>query len=156
MCASLNGSPAIRASSGGFAHVKALGLPLTSRALSQVSMNLTDFEATPLHVVYERILELAGGEGVKIAGSEIIGLIPRKAIEGAAAQYLKSENFRPDIVLEQRVAEALQQTGTEDFLESVADPASSTGGGAPPPWRERWPPRSALWYAGFLARRAKL
>jgi glutamate formiminotransferase len=120
----------IRASSGGFAHVKALGLSLSSRGLSQVSINLTDFETTPLHTVYDTIRGLAEAAGVQIAGSEIIGLIPRRAIEGSAAHYLKCENFRPDIVIEHRIAEALNQTGPSAFLESIADPSSSTGGGS--------------------------
>ena len=94
----------IRASSGGLPFVKALGLPLAHRGLAQVSMNLTDFEKTPLHVVFDAVAREAAVHGVQIAGSEIIGLVPRKALEDAAAHYLKSENFETGLVLETRLA----------------------------------------------------
>jgi glutamate formiminotransferase len=83
----------IRTSSGGLPHLKALGLLLESRNLAQVSMNLTDFEQTPLHVVYEHVRAAAEALGVTIAGSEMIGLVPQKALEMAAAHYLQLENF---------------------------------------------------------------
>ena len=86
----------IRASSGGFPNVKALGLYLLSRKQSQVSMNLTDFRITPVHVVFDAVREQAEAEGVRVAGSEIIGLIPKAALEMAADHYLRCENFSPD------------------------------------------------------------
>ena len=96
----------IRASSGGMPFVKALGLPLAERGLAQVSMNLTDFEQTPLHVVFDAVQREAAARGVGIAGSEIIGLIPKKALEAAAAHYLQCENFENGLVLENRLAES--------------------------------------------------
>jgi glutamate formiminotransferase len=96
----------IRASSGGMPFVKALGLPLAARGLAQVSMNLTDFEQTPLHEVFDAVEREAAARGVAIAGSEIIGLVPKKALEDAAAHYLKCENFESGLVLENRLARA--------------------------------------------------
>ena len=93
----------IRASSGGLPFVKALGLPLAARGLAQVSMNLTDFEQTPLHVVFDAVAREAALYGVEIAGSEIIGLLPKKALEEAAAHYLQCENFASGLVLENRL-----------------------------------------------------
>ena len=93
----------IRASSGGMPFVKAQGLPLAARGLAQVSMNLTDFEQTPLHVVFDAVAREAAARGVAIAGSEIIGLVPKKALEDAAAHYLKCENFESGLVLENRL-----------------------------------------------------
>lgn len=93
----------IRASSGGFPAVKALGLPLESRGLVQVSTNLTDFEKTPPHVVYAEVCRLAGAHGVQIAESELIGLMPRRAIEIMAADLLKLSNFDSDCVIENRI-----------------------------------------------------
>jgi glutamate formiminotransferase len=93
----------IRASSGGMPFVKALGLPLADRGLAQVSMNLTDFEQTPLHVVFEAVRREAAARGVEIAGSEIIGLLPKKALEDAAAYFLQCENFQSGLVLENRL-----------------------------------------------------
>lgn len=96
----------IRASSGGMPFVKALGLPLANRGLAQVSMNLTDFEQTPLHEVFDAVQREAKARGVKIAGSEIIGLVPKRALEDAAAHYLKCENFESGLVLENRLQKA--------------------------------------------------
>jgi len=97
----------IRSSSGGFPCVKSMGVFLASRNLAQVSINLTDFERTPLHVVYEAVAREAGRRGVEVVGSEIVGLIPRKALEMAAGHFLHCENFRPESVLENRVAAAV-------------------------------------------------
>ena len=93
----------IRSSSGGFPAVKALGLPLASRDLVQVSMNLTDFERTPVHVVYAEVARLAEAHGVEIEESELIGLMPKKAIEMAAAGLLKISEFDSQRVIENRV-----------------------------------------------------
>jgi len=96
---------AVRFSSGGLPAVKAMGVPLASRNLAQVSMNLTDFEQTPIHRAFEAVCAEAARRGVEIAGSELIGLVPRKALESAAAHFLRIENFSPAMVLERRLAE---------------------------------------------------
>lgn len=93
----------VRASGGGFPAVKALGLPLESRGMVQVSMNLTDFEQTPLHVVYSEVCRLAAAHGVEIAGCELIGLIPRPALEAAAAGLLKLQHFDSQCIVERRL-----------------------------------------------------
>ncbi len=72
----------IRASSGGLPFVKAMGVPLASRKLVQVSMNLTDFEQTSLKQVYDAVRAEAASHGVLIAGTQIVGLVPRKAATG--------------------------------------------------------------------------
>ena len=100
---------AIRESSGGLRYVKALGLPLESRRQVQVSMNLTNFEKTPLHVVMEAVRAEARKHGVEIAGTEIIGLVPKAAIERAAEFYLDCENFSPELVIENRLIDALER-----------------------------------------------
>ncbi|HSU33242.1 MAG TPA: glutamate formimidoyltransferase [Bryobacteraceae bacterium] len=97
----------VRTSSGGLPAVKALGLPLESRRLVQVSMNLTDFEQTPVHVVYEEVRRLAAEQGVEIEESELIGLMPRRALEMAAAGFLKLRDFDTQRVVENRI-EAMQ------------------------------------------------
>jgi glutamate formiminotransferase len=112
----------IRFSSGGFPCVKALGLPLASRNLAQVSMNLTDFERTPMHVVFEAVRREAERYGAGIAGSEIIGLVPRKAIEMAAGHFLGIENLHAGMVLENRLDDALSKRGgMTEVLAGVAD-----------------------------------
>jgi glutamate formiminotransferase len=121
---------AIRFSSGGFRYVKAMGVLLGSRNLAQVSMNLTDFEQTPLHRVFEAVRVEAGRYGVQIVGSEIVGLIPKRALEMAAEFFLRCENFRPDLVLENRLAEATATGGMEEFLQALAAPLPTPGGGS--------------------------
>jgi glutamate formiminotransferase / formiminotetrahydrofolate cyclodeaminase len=120
---------AIRYSSGGFRYVKAMGVPLTSRNLAQVSMNLTDFEQTPIHRVFEAVRAEAERYGVSVVGSEIVGLIPKKALEMAAEHFLRVENFRPGVVLENRLAEAAR-TGLDEFLDALAAPSATPGGGS--------------------------
>jgi glutamate formiminotransferase len=94
----------IRASSGGFPAVKALGLLIDGQA--QVSMNLTDFTQTPIHVVYDAIARLAELHGVTIARSELIGLAPQEAILQAAAHYLKLPHFSAAKTIEGALARA--------------------------------------------------
>lgn len=121
---------AIRFSSGGFRYVKAMGVPLASRNLAQVSMNLTDFEQTPVHRVFEAVRTEAARYGVNIVGSEIVGLIPRKAVEMAAEFYLRCENFSSRAVLENRLAAAMEFAGLDEFLEALAAPSATPGGGS--------------------------
>ena len=91
---------AVRASSGGLPNVKAMGVLLRSRNLAQVSMNLTDFEVTPLHSAFEAVCREAEKLGVRILESEIVGLAPRRAVEQAAAHYLRTRELG---VLETRI-----------------------------------------------------
>ena len=119
----------IRFSSGGFRYVKAMGVPLASRNLAQVSINLTDFEQTPIHRVFEAVRTEAARYGVAVAGSEIVGLIPKKALEMTAEWYLRAENFHPNLVLENRLAEA-GQGGLNVFLDELAAPTATPGGGS--------------------------
>jgi glutamate formiminotransferase/glutamate formiminotransferase/formiminotetrahydrofolate cyclodeaminase len=101
----------VRESSGGLPCVKALGLPLASRGIVQVSMNLTDFELTPLAQAFLAVRGAAHARGIEIAGSELIGLIPRRALAGTEALDFRWENFRPDSVLEVRLAAAQEKGG---------------------------------------------
>jgi hypothetical protein len=118
---------AIRSSSGGFPCVKSMGMMLASRNLAQVSINLTDFERTPLHLVFETVRREAARLGVEVVGSEIVGLIPAKALEMAAGHFLRCENFRPELVLENRIAAALS---APDPLPRLLDALAAPGGSA--------------------------
>lgn len=84
----------IRSSSGGLPHLKAVGLLLSSRNQAQVSMNLTDYEQTGLHTVFEAVQAEAARHGVEIAGMEMIGLWPRRALLLSAKHFLKLENYK--------------------------------------------------------------
>ena len=121
----------IRFSTGGFRYVKSMGVTLATRNLAQVSINLTDFEQTPMHLVYETVRREAERYGVPVVGSEIVGLIPKKAIEMSAEYFLRYENFRPELVLENRIAEAMTaRSGLPDFLDALAAPTATPGGGS--------------------------
>jgi glutamate formiminotransferase len=91
---------AVRFSSGGFPGVKALGLPLSSMRMVQVSINTTDFRATPLHVVFDRVELLARHAGVQVRGSELIGMIPSAAAELSAGHDLRWLNWTGGRVIE--------------------------------------------------------
>jgi glutamate formiminotransferase len=122
---------AIRSSSGGLPNVKAIGVEMKTRGLVQVSINLTDFEVTPLHRVFEMVKVGAERRGCTVVASEIIGLVPRKAVELSAEYNLQLENFSPEQVLENRLAsvagilpssptQALDQIATlQPFVETL-------------------------------------
>jgi glutamate formiminotransferase len=98
-------SKAIRASSGGYPAVKAMGLLVNGQA--QVSMNLVDYSQTPPHIVFDAIVRLAAAEGVTVDRSELIGLIPQAAVVQAAAHYLKL----PELTTLRLVEPAIQVAG---------------------------------------------
>ena len=94
---------AVRHSSGGFRYVKAMGIPLVDRGIVQVSMNLTNYEKTPMHRVFETVRREAERYGVTVLESEIIGLVPEAALAAAAQHYLQLERFAPTQILEHRL-----------------------------------------------------
>lgn len=97
----------IRESSGGFPTVKALGFALRTRGLVQVSMNITDFHQTSLFTVFEAVSRLAAEREVAVLESELIGLMPRRAMEDVAARFLKLPGFASDRIVETRLASVL-------------------------------------------------
>jgi glutamate formiminotransferase/formiminotetrahydrofolate cyclodeaminase len=98
---------AVRGRDGGLRYLKALGIDLRERRQVQVSMNLVNHEATPLHRVFEMVRREAARYGVAISGSEIVGLVPQEALDASAEYYLQLENFSPEIVLENRLESEL-------------------------------------------------
>ncbi len=97
---------AIRMSSGGFRFVKAMGIPLEDRGIVQVSMNLTNFDKTPIFRVFETVKREAARYGVAVLESEIVGLVPAAALTQSAEYYLQLEGFKHDQVLETRLRSA--------------------------------------------------
>jgi glutamate formiminotransferase len=93
----------IRESSGGLTAVKSIGLPLESREQVQVSINLVDFERTPLYVVFDAVKKRCDALGIEIAGSELIGMIPAAALASSAGHDLQWQNLHPELVLENRL-----------------------------------------------------
>src|SRR5436190_959480 len=94
---------AIRQSSGGFRYVKAAGFRLDDRGIVQVSMNLTNYEKTPIFRVFEVVKREAARYGVAVLESEIVGLVPSAALTDAAQFYLQLEGFKPEQVLETKL-----------------------------------------------------
>jgi len=127
----------VRHSSGGLRFVKALGMTVEGRA--QVSMNLTNFRKTPLPLVVETIRREAERYGVGIHNSELVGLIPQAAMVDTAVWYTQMDLFSTDQVLEGKMAQAIGESGPVDFIESLAAPTPTPGGG------------SAAAYAGAMA-----
>jgi len=127
---------AVRFSSGGLRFVKGAGFLV--RGLAQVSMNLTDFEQTPVHRVFELVKHEAARYGVMPVSSEIVGLIPKKALEQAAEWFLQVENFDSSLILENRLAAVMSgkmavgglRAGIEPFVEQLAAPTATPGGGS--------------------------
>ena len=127
---------AVRFSSGGLRFVKGAGFLV--RGMAQVSMNLTDFEQTPVHRVFEFVKREAARYGVIPVSSEIVGLIPKKALEQAAEWFLQVENFDSSLILENRLAAVMGgkmavgglRAGVEPFIEQLAAPTATPGGGS--------------------------
>ena len=87
---------AVRGSNGGLKNCKALGMFLQSRGIAQVSMNLVDYEQTPIYQVFEMVKAESARYGAKITGSELVGLAPAKALYDCADYFLQLENFNAD------------------------------------------------------------
>ena len=102
----------IRAANGGLPGVKAIALWLESRGLAQVSMNLTDFAQTPLQVVLQRVYEEAARNGCTVAGTEIVGLVPRAALAGFSRVELP--DFLTGKILEDRLAAVVAASGSNE------------------------------------------
>ena len=94
---------AVRHSSGGLRYVKAMGVVLADRGIVQVSMNLTNYEKTPLFRVFELVKREAARDGVAVLESEIIGLVPSAALSSSAAWYMQMDSLKSDQILENRL-----------------------------------------------------
>lgn len=99
---------AVRQSSGGLAAVKAMGVRLAERGIVQVSMNLTDYEVTPVERAYAAVESEAAKHGVAVLESELIGLIPRAALAHTTPAALRLKDFTPDRILENRIARMIE------------------------------------------------
>ena len=98
---------AVRESSGGLAGVQALGLMLGATGRAQVSINIVDVDATPLHEVVDRVRSEAAARGVEVAGGELVGLLPAAVVTRAAAAPLALPRLSRDRVLELRLLDDL-------------------------------------------------
>src|SRR5689334_18997727 len=122
---------AIREQNGGLKHVRALGFSIEGGRRAQVSMNLVNTEATPIHRVLALLRAEAARWGAAVAGCEVVGLIPEAALLEAAEHALQLENFRRDQVLEQRLRRppTTEAVSLGTFFDQVASPEPTPGGG---------------------------
>ncbi len=122
----------VRFQTGGFKYVKALGFELEDKGIVQVSMNLTNYKESTVHHVFEAIKREAGRYGVGIQESEVIGLIPQKALIEAAKYYLQINDFKNKQILEQRLQKKMEKSRDylDDFLDQTASKKPVPGGGS--------------------------
>lgn len=99
---------AVRHQTGGLRFVKALGFELKDRGIVQVSMNMVNYEGTPLYRAFEMIKREAERYGVPVVGSEIVGLVPQRALNAVADFYLQLEGFTEEQILEHRLVAAVE------------------------------------------------
>lgn len=127
---------AVRFSSGGWRYVQAKGFLVEGQA--QVSMNLTNFEKTPIHRVQEAVRREAAQYGLTVTHAELVGLIPQKALLDSAKWYLQLDDMPDDQVLELRLQSSPEQDGSDEsevvhmgrFAAMVADRTPTPGGGS--------------------------
>ncbi len=101
---------AVRHQTGGLRYVKALGFDLKDRGIVQVSINMVNYEGSPLFRVYEIIKREAERYGVMVIGSEIVGLVPQRALNAVADFYLQLESFSEEQILEHRLNAAIEES----------------------------------------------
>jgi len=123
---------AIRFGDGGLRYVKALGFEIKERQQVQVSMNLVNYEETPIFRAYEMIKSEARRYGVPVVSAEVVGLTPLKALVDVAEFYLGLENFQRSQILEYKLKspELASKQGMKGFLDSVAANSPTPGGGS--------------------------
>ncbi len=117
-------SKSIRHISGGYRFVKAMGVKLQARGIVQVSINMTNFEKTPLHRVFETVRSEAERYGVPVVGSEIVGLVPQAALLASAAHYLRLEAEPGPLVLENKLLD-LAFTRADETPQTRIDAAAA-------------------------------
>ncbi len=122
---------AVRASSGGLAGIKALGLEVDNQA--QVSMNLVDLDKSALHEAFDAVQSAAASRGVQATWSEIVGLVPESALVRAGAHHIMLRGNPDGFILERRVRDAMAQAAAPTvtaFSAAVAAPTPAPGGGS--------------------------
>jgi formiminotetrahydrofolate cyclodeaminase len=122
----------VREKDGGLPAVRALGLELKSRNMTQVSMNLVDFKTTQIHTAFDAVGHEAAEHNIAVAESEVIGLVPLDAVVSTFKHYLKLPNFTKEQVIESQLLrrESLADFTLSEFLESVASVTPTPGGGS--------------------------
>ena len=101
---------------------------LEDRGIAQVSMNLTNYEKTPIFRVFEMVKREAARYGVAVLESEIVGLVPAAALVGAAEYYLQLERFGADQILENKLSETTSSSSSKKGDQNFFGPPGTHGG----------------------------
>lgn len=120
----------IRFGSGGYRYTKSLGFMLKKENRAQISCNMTNYTKTPLHRVFETVKREAERYGISIKESEIVGLVPEKALIDAAIYYLQLDRFSEDQILEYKLHGKGSKQSIMDFLHVLALARPTPGGGS--------------------------
>jgi glutamate formiminotransferase / formiminotetrahydrofolate cyclodeaminase len=122
----------VRAKTGGFTFVKAMGFALEDKGIVQVSMNLTNYKKSKVHTVFEAIKREAHRYGVQVLESEVIGLIPQKALVDAAKYYLQINDLKNKQILETAIQKQVERSTVtlDGFLDQTASKKPVPGGGS--------------------------
>lgn len=121
---------AIRFGDGGYRYVKSLGFELKGENLAQISINMTNYTKSPLHRIFETVRREAQRYGVSIKESEIVGLVPEKALIDTAIYFLQLDRFNEGQILEYKLHGKGGKQSILDFLHVLALARPTPGGGS--------------------------
>src|SRR5438876_2776073 len=96
-------------------HVKAIGWFVKEYGIAQVSMNLTNIEETPLHVVFDACVEAASKRGLRVTGSEIVGMVPKKCLVDAGRYFLRKQKWSEGASEEELIDMAVRSMGLSEL-----------------------------------------
>ncbi|MFN2541332.1 MAG: glutamate formimidoyltransferase [Chthoniobacterales bacterium] len=96
-------------------HVKAIGWFVREYGVAQVSMNLTNIEETPLHVAFDACLESAAKRGLRVTGSEIVGMVPKKCLVDAGRYFLRKQKWSEGVSAEELIDMAIRSMGLSEL-----------------------------------------
>lgn len=108
-----DGNPVMRP--GTLRATKAIGWYIEEYGIAQVSMNLTDIAVTPLHVAFDEVCRKADARGVRVTGTEIVGLVPKRALVEAGRHFLRKQRRSTGIAEEEIVRIAVKSMGLDDL-----------------------------------------
>src|SRR5437899_6529485 len=96
-------------------HVKAIGWFVKEYGIAQVSMNLTNIEETPLHAAFDACLEAASKRGLRVTGSEIVGMVPKKCLTDAGRYFLRKQKWSEGVSEEELIDIAIRSMGLSEL-----------------------------------------
>ena len=100
---------------GTLKHVKAIGWFVKEYGIAQVSMNLTNIEETPLHVAFDACVEAASNRGLRVTGSEIVGMVPKKCLVDAGRHFLRKQRWSEGASEEELIDIAIRSMGLSEL-----------------------------------------